>query len=223
LLIRFIRWKIIDYRSFEDETLTLLPNQGHCNLNFSFEKEGKKYHLRKYKLADRDRKLEFKIQNLAFKKGIGAKAYYHDKSIMIGDFIEGVHQKKLCKKELRLLALTIKKLHKIKLRKKPTLFPQAKKFKKELVLCHGDLSVKNILFAQRVKLIDWEYAGVCDRYFDLASVCLEFKLNKAEEAYFFRAYGIKIDHKKLKVYKDVFMRLSKEWFEKLEKGELDFI
>ena len=219
MLIRFIGWKIIDYRSFEDETLTLLPNQGHCNLNFSLEKEGKKYHLRKYKLADRDRKLEFKIQNLAFKKGIGAKAYYHDKSIMIGEFVEGVHKKRLSKKEMRQLALVIKKLHKIKLRKKPTLFSKAKKFKKELVLCHGDLSVGNILFGKTPKLIDWEYAGMADKYFDLASVCESFKL---DEAYFLRAYGGKIDFKKLEVYKEIFTLLSKEWFKKLEKGELEF-
>lgn len=144
---------------------------------------------------------------------------YLDESIMIGAFVEGEHKKILSKKEMRQLALVIRKLHKIKLRKKPMLFAKAKMFKKELVLCHGDLSVGNIIFGKTPKLIDWEYAGVADKYFDLASVCESFKL---DEAYFLRAYGSKIDLKKLEVYKEIFTLLSKEWFEKLEKGELEF-
>lgn len=209
--------------SYKEEELELLPNQGYCNLNYLLEKEGKKYLVRKFKLADRDRKLEFKIQKLAFQKGIGAKPLYMDDSIMIGEFIEGVHRKKLSKKEIRQLALVIKKLHKIKIRQKPiALSRKAQKFKKELVLSHGDLSVKNILFGKAPMLIDWEYAGVNDKYFDLASICIEFRLNKADEAYFLRAYGDKINYEKLLVYKDIFTLLSKEWFKKLEKGELEF-
>jgi len=210
--------------AFRQEELQLLPNQGHCNLNYLLEKEGKKYLVRKFRLADRDRALEFKIQKLAHKKGIGAKPLYLDEAIMIGEFVEGVHKKKLSKKELRQLALVLKKLHAIKLRQKPTINPkQARKFKKELVLCHGDLSVKNILFGKKVMLIDWEYAGVNDKYFDLASISLEFKLSDRDEAYFLRAYGGKIDFKKLDVYKEIFTLLSKEWFEKLEKGSLEYL
>lgn len=214
--------------NFSEDELILLPNQGHCNLNYLLEKGEKKYHVRKFRLADRNRKFEFKIQKLASKKKIAAKAFYLDATIMIGEFIEGVHKSKLSYKEIRKLANSIKKLHKIKLRQKPIIFSKevirkTKKFKHELVLCHGDLNVKNILFEKTAKLIDWEYAGINDKYFDLATVSKEFKFNKIEEAYFLRAYGDKINFKKLGVYKEIYEILYKEWFEKLDKGKLEFL
>ncbi len=209
--------------TFKEEELQLLPNQGHCNLNYLLKKGDKKYHVRKFRLADRDRKLEFKIQKLAHKKGIAAQPLHLNDSFMIGEFIEGEHLSKLSYKEIRKLAYTIKKLHCIKLRKKPVLFSKAKKFKKELVLCHGDLNVKNIIFGKKVKLIDWEYAGIYDKYFDLASICKEFKFTKVDETYFLRAYGDKINFKKLEVYKEIYEVLYKQWFKKLENGELAFL
>ncbi len=207
--------------TFKEEELQLLPNQGHCNLNYLLEKEGKKYLVRKFKLADRDRKLEYKIQKFAYKKGIGAKPLYIDDSIMIGEFIEGVHKKNLSKKETRALAVALKKLHKISFRTKPIFFKKTleKKFSRDLVLCHNDLNTKNVLFDKDVKFIDWEYAGVADRYFDLATVCEEFRL---DEAYFFRAYEKRIDQQKLLAYKKIYRQVTVEWFAKLKKGELDF-
>jgi len=169
--------------------------------------------------------LEFKIQKLAYKKGIAAKALHLESSMMIGEFIEGVHKKRLSKKELRQLANVIKKLHSIKLIQRPIKFPslikiRAKKFKQELVLCHGDLSVDNILFGKTPKLLDWEYAGVQDKYFDLASACEAFKFSKAEENLFLKIYGGKIDKIKVKVYKEIFQILTKMWFKKLNRGKL---
>ena len=207
---------------YEKEELHLLPNQGHCNVNYLFYKEGKKYHLRKFKLADRDRKLEFKIQNLAAKKRVGAKAYYLDKAIMIGDFVEGEHHKKITRKQTRELALALRKLHSIPFLGKPILLKPKiqKRFKMDFVLSHNDLNIKNILFDKHVKFIDWEYAGVGDRYFDLATVCEAFDL---DEAYFLRNYGKKITHNKLKAYKKIYHDITDEWFLKLEKGELEFL
>ena len=220
--IRCIGWKIINYLAFNQADLQLLPNQGHCNLNYLLEKEGKKYLVRKFRLSDRDRKLEFRIQKLASKKGLGAKPLYLDEAIMIGEFVEGVHKKKLSKKETRALALALKKLHKIPFRAKPIFFKKSleKKFTSDFALCHNDLNSKNILFAKSVKFIDWEYAGVADRYFDLATVCEEFAL---DEVCFFRAYGEKIDKKKLLVYKKIYREVTVAWFAKLRKGELCFL
>jgi aminoglycoside phosphotransferase (APT) family kinase protein len=208
--------------AYKEEALELLPNQGHCNENYLFYKEGKKYHLRRFKLQDRDRKLEFKIQNIAARRGIGARAHYHDSTIMIGDFVEGVHREKLSRQETKALAKVLKKLHTIPFYGKPTLLKPKieKRFKPDFALCHNDLNVKNILFGRHVKFIDWEYAGMGDRYFDLATVCEAFSL---DERYFLRNYGGKINHDKLKAYKQIYKDITKEWFLKLEKGALKFL
>jgi len=216
--------------AFKQEELQLLPNQGHCNLNYLLEKEGKKYLVRKFRLADRDRALEFKIQKLAHKKGIGAKPLYLDEAIMIGEFAEGVHKKRLSRKETRVLARSLKKLHKIPFHAKRTnltreikdrkIVTQLKRFRKEFTLVHGDLNSKNILFSDKVTLIDWEYAGYHDRYFDLATVCEEFVL---DEAYFLRAYGGRVSFKKLSLYKKIYAILYRQWFLKLQKGQHPFL
>ena len=86
------------------------------------------------------------------------------------------------------------------------------KNKKEYVLCHHDLNPKNILFSDDIKLIDWEYAGVNDRYFDLASIIVEFNLNKRNETLFMRSYSKKINLKKLYMYKIIYKDLCRLWF-----------
>ena len=230
------------YELFKDKTIeefTLLENQGHCNLNYLLVCEKRKYLIRKFKLKN-DRKSEFKIQKHVSKKNIGATPLLLDEenALMICEFIEGKHKKRPNKTELKKLALLIKKLHKIKVRNRPNYLKQNFKFKekkalkafvklqafkKEPVLCHNDLHSKNILFGKSIKLIDWEYAGVNDRYFDLASISIEFKLNKTDEQTFLRAYfqrKSKLNNQKLTLYKIIYKELWRLWFEKLEKGEL---
>ena len=230
------------YELFKNKTIdkfTLLDNQGHCNLNYLLICEEKKYLIRKFKLKN-DRKSEFKIQKQVSKKKIAATPLLLDEenSLMIGEFIEGRHKNRLNKSELKKLALIIRKLHKIKTREKPNYlrqnfkfkekkalkaFVKLQAFKKEPALCHNDLHSKNILFGKSIKLIDWEYAGVNDRYFDLASISIEFKLNKTDEQTFLRAYferKSKVNMKKLTLYKIIYRELWKLWFKKLEKGEL---
>jgi thiamine kinase-like enzyme len=90
----------------------------------------------------------------------------------------------------------------------------------EYVLCHNDLNPRNILFTEKIQLIDWEDAAINDRYFDLASVCVEFDLDKESEAYFLRRYfteEIEINDAKLKAYKIIYKALCTQWFEKQEK------
>ena len=67
-----------------------------------------------------------------------------------------------------------------------------------------------------MKLIDFEYAGVNDRYFDFACVCVEFKLdNHIQEilldAYFESTYT----PEKLEAYKVIYKALVGEWFENM--------
>ena len=57
------------------------------------------------------------------------------------------------------------------------------------VLCHNDLLAANFLRGEAgLRLIDWEYAGVGERWFDLANFATNNELGSDEEAAFLRAY-----------------------------------
>ncbi len=51
----------------------------------------------------------------------------------------------------------------------------------EPVACHNDLLAANFLHdGERVRIVDWEYAGMGDRYFDLANFVVNNELSEAE-------------------------------------------
>ena len=220
------------YLLFKEEKITsfsTLKNQGYCNINHVAVTTKNSYLIREFQM-DLDRNFEFYIQKKAQQKGIAPYPILLDtqQNIMITEFIEGVHKTKLSKQELQKLALTLKKLHKIKIRKKPhnhkkdfrpkhkkanaTLL-KLKKYKKDLVLCHHDLNPKNIFFSNKITLIDWEFAGVNDQYFDLATVCVEFKLNREMERYFLRCYTHRYSQTKLELYKILYKELYRVWMD----------
>ena len=223
------------------QTFAILKEQGHCNINYHLKTSKQEYLIRKFKYHNH-REAEFKIQNMAYKKAISAKALLLDKpnNLMICEFIEGVHHHKLNQQELKKLALLLKKLHSIKVQQQPNTLKRNFKFKHkkvydafkiidsfkpEYVLGHNDLHPKNILFGKKIKFIDWEYAGKTDRYFDLVAIIIEFKLNRKDEATFLRTYFSKktINYKKLKAFKVVYKALWREWFGKFERGQISTI
>jgi thiamine kinase len=55
-------------------------------------------------------------------------------------------------------------------------------------LCHNDVHHLNIIDAGRLWLVDWEYAGVGDAYFDLASVCCYHALSDDLRRSLLRSY-----------------------------------
>ena len=163
---------------------------------------------------------------------------------MIYEYQKGIHKTKLSKIELKNLVSKIKKFHSFKTKENPynltldlknysnkltskkseKLIKESskaikllKKLKYEAVLTHHDLNPKNIIFFNNdIKIIDWEYVGVNDRFFDLASLCIEFKLNKNQEKIVLDTYfKIKKDYHdtKLKYYKIIYDNLCKLWFE----------
>ncbi|MBF0715641.1 phosphotransferase [Gemelliphila palaticanis] len=85
-----------------------------------------------------------------------------------------------------------------------------KKFEKHYKpdrLCHNDLVEGNFLFADnKIYLIDFEYSGLNDYYFDIASFISENDLNYQEIVTFLKAYFDKenCDFEKL----DVFLKFS---------------
>jgi len=233
-------YKLLNHQKIQK--ISLLKEQGHCNINYFLQTDKQNYLLRKFKHKS-DRKAEFYIQNLAHKKGVAAKALLLDeeKHLMICDYIEGEHRYKLDQQSLKKLGLALKKLHKVKLQQQGQTFKGSfkykdkkvyeafntlKRFKPEYVLGHNDLHPKNILFGQKIQFIDWEYAGVSDRYFDLAAIIIEFKLNAQDEKSFLRSYfshNQSPNYIKLNAYKIIYKTLWTVWFSKLERGQISSV
>ena len=55
-------------------------------------------------------------------------------------------------------------------------------------LCHNDLVCQNVLEGERLMLIDWEYTGIGDPFFDLAVVVQHHGLEKKSALHFLAAY-----------------------------------
>ena len=236
-----VKFDLSQYKLFTEQKVKygeLLEEQGYCNLNHLLYTSDKKYLLREFKLSGPDRKLEFKIQQKAYQKGIAGRPCVLDEKsgVMICEFIEGAHKEKLSRKEIRQIARVLQKLHQIAVRTKPLslvnsftskpievkqALKKLRNHQKDYVLCHNDLNPKNILFSDTIKLIDWEYAVANERYFDLASLCVEFDFDQREQNYLMQAYfgnSSKADSEKLDAYKVIYMTLCIQWFEKNEKA-----
>jgi thiamine kinase-like enzyme len=56
------------------------------------------------------------------------------------------------------------------------------------VLCHNDLLAGNFLRGGRIWIVDWEYSGMGDRYFDLANFAVNNELGAEAETAFLAAY-----------------------------------
>lgn len=222
------------YALFADQTIEefrLLDNQGYCNDNYIAKLPDRSYFVRLLKLPNLDRHFEFRVQQKAHRKGLAPKPLLLDleQRLMITEFVTGEHQFILNKKQLRRLASILKKLHTIKLRKRPhnhkkdfkfrhkkaqAVLVKLKKYQRDLVICHHDLNPKNIFFHEKIAVVDWEFAGVNDRYFDLATICVEFKLSRKLEQYFLRNYFTLVSrnaYKKLALYKTLYQELYRVW------------
>ena len=232
------------YTLFENrkiEAYTLLENQGYCNENYLIYSEEKKYILRKFIRTDIDRTFEFEVQKKAYEIGISAEPLLLDEknALSISTYVEGNHKEKLEKSDLEQFAEVLKNLHALKIESEPisletlvqtpsnevrNAFTTIHTFESETVLCHNDLNPKNVLFSDRIRLIDWEYASLNDKYFDLASVSVEFALSAEEEAHFLSTYFTshnEIKYEKLKAYKVIYKALCMQWFDTLKSEQED--
>ena len=84
------------------------------------------------------------------------------------------------------------------------------------VLCHNDLNPQNILWNHHTPtLIDWEYAGIQDRYFDLASVVVEFGFDTTKREAFMTAYfqRKRWDVEKLDAYITLYQAVCQHWWD----------
>ena len=220
---------------FEDKKILSMKRfkeQGFNNIHSKVKTPDKNFMLREFKLQGVDRELEFKVQQMGHQLGLAPKSYFLDMEhhIMLSTYVKGKHLFRLKKKELKTLAKTLAKLHtldikfhpydlngaiKVKTKKVKQAFKTLAKEPKEFVLCHHDLNPKNILFTKKgIQFIDWEFACINDRYFDIASICVEYKLDKKAQRMFLQYYlgKQKPNHQKIKAYKVIYKALCQEWF-----------
>jgi len=221
---------------FSGKTLSkpiLLSQQGFSNENYSFYADTQRYLLRKFKLQDRDRTLEYEVQKLVYQHGLAAQPYYLnlEEGFMVCEYLDGKHIHKLTRVEISVFVQQLKQLHVLKIDQQPLVlkanFPVCTQELEdafdvidhasvEIVLCHNDLNPLNcIFFKQAIKFIDWEFAGMNDRYFDLASFSVEFQFSVLDEAYMLASYFGREgwNKKKLDAYKVIYKALCKQWFE----------
>jgi len=193
--------------------LKKLPLQGFCNTNYKLTTSQKSYLVRVLN-TQRGREFEYKVNLEAFKLGIAAKPYLLDinNSLMVCEFLEGRHKKKLSTNNIIKIARLLQKLHSIKIQ-----IPTYKT--KKLVLCHQDLNPQNFIFTKKdIKLIDWEYAGLNECYFDLTSLIVEFNFTPKEEKLFLNTYFKRgYSKKKLYDFKVTYTSLCIKWFSKRNK------
>jgi thiamine kinase len=56
-------------------------------------------------------------------------------------------------------------------------------------LCHNDVHHLNVVASQSLRFIDWEYAGIGEAYFDLASVCVYHDYSLLQRGFLLNAYS----------------------------------
>jgi len=225
-----------NYKIFDDEKLEnikLTDKQGHCNTTYILFTSQCKYIIKKitgHIYVSKNH--EFLVQSITHHKSISAKALLFDNknSLLIQEYIEGVHKFELSNKDIKNLAFLLNKLHRIKIKTKifdiykyfhsvnkdkklKIALKDLKNYKQDLVLCHNDLNPKNILFENKIKILDWEYACINDRYFDLANICIEFKLSKRQERNLMNCYfkNKMPNYKKLHTFKILYKYVCYTW------------
>ncbi len=88
--------------------------------------------------------------------------------------------------------------------------------KGDFVFSHNDLNILNILHTQnKTYFIDWEFASINSKYFDLVSVIHYYKLHELDINNLFIYYGLDINdisiYKKIKEWKKIHENLILIW------------
>jgi len=208
---------------FNDKKITLapFPIQGYNNDLYLLQMEEKRYTLRHFTTLSIDRYLEYHIHTLAYTHGISTKPILLDTvhKFIISTYQVGTHKHKLTDNNIKTVADTLITLHHIKADA-----PHIKlnidisildPFEYDSVLSHNDLNPQNIIWKNsKPTLIDWEYAGYNDRYFDLACIVIEFKLDSAEYEVFMNRYfkNSSWNREKLEAYIKVYQLVCTQWW-----------
>ena len=91
-------------------------------------------------------------------------------------------------------------------------------------LCHNDLVYRNVIGSNPARLIDWEYAGVGDPFFDLAVVIRHHELPATLARGFIKAYFGSVDAttwERLKAFCILYDLVSALWYMSICNGHDD--
>ncbi|WP_369742744.1 phosphotransferase [Pseudidiomarina sp. PP-1MA] len=85
------------------------------------------------------------------------------------------------------------------------------------VFCHNDLAFHHVFTQPHLQVIDWEYAGMGERYFDLANSMLANDFDNTQQRAFIHSYegvaGIHIHSQQLADWLQLAETVSQLWYE----------
>lgn len=85
------------------------------------------------------------------------------------------------------------------------------------VFCHNDLALHHVFLAPTPKVIDWEYAGMGERYFDLANTIAANDLERPQQQAFLNAYeaaaGFTLQYDTLAHWMELVAVVNQLWYE----------
>jgi len=221
------------------ESITPFQPEKYANGLHIVETDAGRYVARALRRGETDMAVEYAVTARAATVGIAPEVHAFDpeNAIMLLEWIDGEHRRTLDRRDLKTLAITLRKLHAIDTGILPPSLPHARleatitpdtpvitdafavlaRRPRHNVLCHHDLNPLNLLWQNgEVKLLDFEYTRINDRCFDLASVCVEFGLTDTEARYFVEVYldGERLDREKLGAHKVLYEALCRQWKQK---------
>ncbi len=192
------------------------------------------YAVRKAGRGESDVSVEFDIAKLAASAAVAPRMYCSDaeRSVLVTEWTDGVHKKTLKIDDLIGLVEILKKFHTVEVSEAlphielksivkaeegiDEAFDICKKYPPQKALCHNDPNPQNIIWSEDgVKLIDYEYAGINDIYFDLAAVSVEFGLSEAGDRVLLEEYWGEDNYflDKFHACKAIYGALRRQWIE----------
>lgn len=78
----------------------------------------------------------------------------------------------------------------------------------DLCFCHNDLHYSHVLQLTPVRVVDWEYAAIGNRYFDIAACGVVNQLNEEQLSRFMEQYSLKMGLPKSKVQQGVQLMIA---------------
>jgi len=176
-----------------------------------------------------NRYLDLTITNQLIENNLFPKIFFlstqHD--LLIYEYISSNKRLSLTSKFIKQLGIKLRKAHSIKLpnkyisfksqlnnyeqilfdhpkknivKKAIKLFKDIPEDKRDLVFSHNDLNPTNILLNKEdVYFIDWEYASINSRYYDLSKIINSYNLNNLDINKFFFYYGLDTNDNTFKI------------------------